>query len=251
MRDSFRKALFFLALIGLWELAGRLGLWPPYMLPRPSMVLLTLGAGFSDGSMPLAVLISLRRIALGFGISLAAGTTLGMALGMSSALRSTLGTIVVGLQALPSICWLPLALLWFGLNERAILFVVIMGAVLSITVSTEDGIRNIPPLFLRAAANMGARGLRLYTGVILPAALPSIITGIKLGWSFAWRSLMAGELLYVSMGLGHLLMMGRELNDMSQVIAVMVLLVAIGSFFDRLVFMRLQRTVAEKWGVAV
>ena len=97
---------------------------------------------------------------------------------------------------------------------------------------------------------MGARGFRLYTGVIFPAALPSIITGMKLGWSFAWRSLMAGELLYVSMGLGHLLMMGRELNDMAQVLAVMVVLISIGSFFDRLVFLRLQRAVAERWGVA-
>lgn len=242
--------VFFLALIALWELIGRLRLWPPYLLPSPIMVLSTLVSGFSDGSMPLAILVSLRRIAVGFGLSMICGTALGMLLGRSATLQDTLGSVVLGLQVLPSICWLPLALLWFGLNERAILFIVIMGAILSITVSTEDGIRNIPPPFLRAAANMGARGLRLYTGVIFPAALPSIITGMKLGWSFAWRSLMAGELLYVSMGLGHLLMMGRELNDMAQVLAVMAVLISIGSFFDRLVFLRLQRAVAERWGVA-
>ena len=242
--------VFFLTLIALWELIGRLRIWPPYLLPSPTAVLTTLVSGFADGSMPLAIWISLRRIVIGFGLSLACGTALGMFLGRSKTLQETLGSVVLGLQVLPSICWLPLALLWFGLNERAILFIVLMGAILSITVSTEDGIRNIPPPFLRAAANMGAKGFRLYTGVIFPAALPSIITGMKLGWSFAWRSLMAGELLYVSMGLGHLLMMGRELNDMAQVLAVMVVLISIGSFFDRLVFLRLQRVVAERWGVS-
>lgn len=237
-------------MISLWELAGRAGLWPPYLLPPPSGVLRTLLGGLGNGSIPLAVWVSMRRIIMGFGFSLIFGTALGMALGRSDPLRQTLGSLVLGLQVLPSICWLPLALLWFGLNERAILFVVIMGAVLAITVSTEDGIKNIPPPFLRAATNMGAKGLRLYTEVIFPAALPSIITGMKLGWSFAWRSLMAGELLYVSMGLGHLLMMGRELNDMSQVLAIMTVLAVLGSFFDRLVFLRLQRMVAERWGVA-
>lgn len=250
MRRGLGKFVFFLTSIVLWEAAGRLGVWPPYLFPPPSAVLATLAGGLRDGSFPLAAWVSLRRILLGFGISLAFGTAFGMILGRSKLLQNTVGSVVLGLQVLPSICWLPLALLWFGLNERAILFVVVMGAVLSITVSTEDGIRNIPPPFLRAAANMGAKGLRLYTEVILPAALPSIITGMKLGWSFAWRSLMAGELLYVSMGLGHLLMMGRELNDMSQVLAVMVVLIALGSFFDRLVFLRLQRAVAERWGVS-
>jgi NitT/TauT family transport system permease protein len=144
-----------------------------------------------------------------------------------------------------------LALLWFGLSEKAIMFVVVMGAVLSVTLSTADGVRNTPPLYLRAARTMGARGLRLYTGVILPSALPAILSGMKLGWSFAWRSLMAGELLYVSvgLGLGQLLTMGRELNDMSQVIAVMLLIVAIGLLVDRAIFAPVERRVRERWGL--
>jgi NitT/TauT family transport system permease protein len=139
--------------------------------------------------------------------------------------------------------------LWFGLSETAILFVVVMGALLSITLSTEAGVKNTPPLYLRAARNLGARGWKMYALVILPAALPSIITGMKLGWSFAWRSLMAAELLYVSLGLGHLLTMGRELNDMSQVIAVMLIIIVIGLVIDRLVFAPIESRVRERWGL--
>jgi NitT/TauT family transport system permease protein len=164
-------------------------------------------------------------------------------------LAETLGLLVMGLQALPSICWLPLALRWFGLSETAILFVVVMGAVLSIAQATQDGVHNTPPIYTRAARNLGAQGLQLYTSVIFPAALPSIVTGMKLGWSFAWRSLMAGELLYTLPGLGSLLMMGRELNDMSQVVAVMVVIVALGLITDRFVFGVWERNVRRRWGL--
>ena len=174
----------------------------------------------------------------------------GLLLGRSRLVQTTLGPMVMGLQALPSICWLPLALLWFGLGEKAILFVVVMGALLSITLSTADGVRNTPPLYLRAARTMGASGFALYSRVVLPAAFPSIVSGMKLGWSFAWRSLMAGELLYISLGLGQALAMGRELNNMSQVIAVMILIVVIGLAVDRMVFGPTERRVRERWGLA-
>jgi NitT/TauT family transport system permease protein len=164
-------------------------------------------------------------------------------------LKETLGMLVMGLQALPSICWLPLALLWFGLNPEAILFVVVMGSVLAIAQATEDGVRNTPPIYLRAASNLGARGWQLYPYVVLPAALPSIITGMKLGWSFAWRSLLAGELLYALPGLGNLLLMGRELNDMAQVMAVMLVIILLGLVTDQLVFGSLERRVRDRWGL--
>ncbi|MBI1977980.1 MAG: ABC transporter permease subunit, partial [Candidatus Omnitrophica bacterium] len=165
-------------------------------------------------------------------------------------LDETLGSLMVGLQVLPSICWLPLAILWFGLNEQAIQFVIIMGAFLSIAIATDSGIRNIPPIYIRAAKTMGVKGLVLYARVILPAALPSIATGMKLGWSFAWRSLMAGELIFVSVGLGHLLQIGRELNDMPQVMAVMLLIVFVGLLFDQLLFARFEKKLRRLWGVA-
>jgi NitT/TauT family transport system permease protein len=121
--------------------------------------------------------------------------------------------------------------------------------VLSVSISTADGVRNTPPLYLRAARTMGASGTPLYTRVVLPAALPSILSGMKLGWSFAWRSLMAAELLYITKGLGFALSMGRELNDMSRVIAVMLIIITIGLFVDRAVFAPLELQVRERWGL--
>jgi NitT/TauT family transport system permease protein len=141
-----------------------------------------------DGELPRAVGTSLYRLFAGYTLSAGAGITLGVMLARMSWLRAAVGPIVVGLQALPSICWLPLALLWFGLSEKAILFVVVMGSLLSITIATEGAVRAVPTLYIRAARTMGSRRLRLYTRVILPAALPGIVTGLKLGWTFAWRS---------------------------------------------------------------
>ncbi len=249
MKSWQARLVFFVALLAGWEVLFRLRLWPPYIFPSASSVVGSFVTGFADGSYVLAIVVSLRRILMGYGISLAIGIPIGLLLGRVKLVQDTLGTVVLGLQALPSICWLPLALLWFGLSERAILFVVVMGAVLSVTLSTADGVRNTPPLYLRAARTMGARGLMLYTGVILPAALPAIVSGMKLGWSFAWRSLMAGELLYVSLGLGQLLTMGRELNDMSQVIAVMLMIVVIGLSVDRALFSQIEQRIRERWGL--
>lgn len=243
------RMIFFILLLVGWEALCRLHLWPPYIFPSPADVGGSLVSGFANLTFPIAIGVSMRRILIGYGLSLLIGIPTGLLLGRVQLVQETLGSIVLGLQALPSICWLPLALLWFGLSERAILFVVLMGAVLSVTLSTADGVHNTPPLYLRAARTMGARGWRLYTSVIFPAALPAILSGMKLGWSFAWRSLMAGELLYVSMGLGQLLTMGRELNDMSQVMAVMLVIVIIGLAIDRALFSPLERRIRERWGM--
>ncbi len=249
MKTWWIRLLAFVALLALWEVLSRLHLWPPYVFPSPSGVGEALVSGFADSSYPLAILTSLRRILVGYGLSLAVGIPLGLALGRVWLLRETIGTVALGLQALPSICWLPLAILWFGLSETAIVFVAVMGAVLAATLATADGVRNTPPLYLRAARTMGARGLQLYTRVILPAALPAILSGMKLGWSFAWRSLMAGELIYMSMGLGQLLGMGRELNDMGQVVAVMLVIIVIGLIVDRALFAPLEARLRERWGL--
>jgi NitT/TauT family transport system permease protein len=248
-RPPVRKLAFFLVLAAGWEALFRAGLWPPYLFPSPSGVARTLARGFENRTFLIGIVVSLRRLLVGFGLSAVVGTLLGLAFGRVRLLDQTLGSLVLGLQALPSVCWLPLALLWFGLGEQAIVFVVVMGAVLSITLSTEAGVKNTDPLYLRAALNLGARGWRLYLLVVLPAALPAIISGMKLGWSFAWRSLMAAELLYVGLGLGQLLMMGRELNDMNQVVAVMLIIIAIGLVVDRLVFTPLETRVRARWGL--
>lgn len=249
MKNWLLRIGFYTLLLAVWEILALLQIWPPYIFPSPGKVILSIWNGFADGSYPLAISVSLRRIAIGYGISLALGITLGLLLGRIQIIQKTLGSLLLGLQALPSVCWLPLALLWFGLSDKAIIFVVIMGAVLSISLATADGIRNTPPLFLDAAKTMGAAGFQLYLRVILPAALPSIISGMKLGWSFAWRSLMAGELLYAGLGIGYLLTMGRELNDMSQVIAVMLIIVLIGLVVDFLIFAPIERAIRERWGL--
>ena len=156
---------------------------------------------------------------------------------------------MLGLQALPSICWLPLAILWFGLSEPAILFVVVMGSLLAVAIATEDAIAGVDPVLLRAAGTLGIRGPRFHLGVLLPAALPGILTGLKLGWSFAWRALMAGELLFVAGGLGQLLQAGRELLDAAQVMGVMASIVAIGMVVDRVLFRLLELRVRRRWGL--
>lgn len=244
-----RRIAFYLALLAIWELIARSGIWPSYLLPGPFEVLQTLITGISRGTFVTGTLVSLRRLAIGYVISLAIGLVLGLLIGRIKWLEETVGSLVLGLQALPSVCWLPLAILWFGLNERAIVFVVVMGALFSITLGVEAGVKNTPPLYLRAARTLGARGMALYSQVVLPAALPAIISGLKQGWSFAWRSLMAGELLYFTLSLGNLLQAGRDLNDAAQVMAVMVLIIIVGVTIDRILFAPIERRVRERWGL--
>jgi NitT/TauT family transport system permease protein len=244
-----KRAIFYAILLAAWEAVHVWGPWPHYLLPGPPQVAEALWRGFSDGTLWIGIGVTLRRILLGYSISLVGGVLIGTALGRIRWLDETVGSFLLGLQTLPSICWLPLAIVWFGLSEKAIQFVVIMGAVLAIAIHTGDGVKNIPPIYLRAGRNLGAKGWRLLEKVVLPAALPSILTGAKIGWSFAWRSLMAAELLYVSLGLGQLLMMGRELNDLAQVVAVMIVIVALGQLVDNLVFGRLERRVRRVWGL--
>jgi NitT/TauT family transport system permease protein len=248
MRGNLRRGIFLLALLATWEAASRAHLFPPWIFPSPLDVARSLGHGFSDGEIPRAIGVSMRRLAVGYGLSLVGGIALGFGLARSQLLRDSVGTLVTGLQSLPSICWLPLALLWFGLSETAILFVVVAGSLFAITVATESGVRNVNPIFVRAARTMGAKGSQLWLRVILPAALPSILSGMRLGWTFAWRSLMAGELLYISGGLGQLLATGRELNDMPRVMAVMIAIIALGLASEVLVFQRLEARVRERWG---
>ncbi len=249
-RRAAKHILFYAVLIGAWQLLIVARIWPTYIFPSPFQVFETLGSGIADLTFLKAVAVSLRRIALGYGISIVIGGSLGLAMSRSRFLEETAGGLILGLQTLPSICWLPLSLLWFGLNETAVIFVVIMGAVFSITIATLSGIKSVPPLYITAGINMGARHRRLFSDVIVPAALPSVIAGLKQGWSFAWRSLMAGELLFANLGLGYVLTMGRELNDMSQVIAVMIVIACISILIDKMVFGRIEHAVLKKRGLA-
>jgi NitT/TauT family transport system permease protein len=245
-----RRLTFYALLLLAWEALARSGIWPDYLFPPPSEVLRTLALGLIGGRYLIGALVSIQRILIGYSIALVVGTVLGLSLARSRLLDETLGSLVVGLQALPSVCWLPLAILWMGLSERAIIFVVVMGALFSIALGVAAGVKNAPPLYVRAARNLGARGLRLYSQVILPAALPTILGGLKQGWAFAWRSLMAGELLFFTLSLGNLLQTGRDLNNVAQVMAIMLLIIAIGVSIDGLLFSPIERRVRERWGLS-
>jgi NitT/TauT family transport system permease protein len=244
-----RRLAFYLVLLALWEGVARAGIWPEYLFPGPFTVLETLINGLRKGTFITAALVSLKRLAIGYGISLVVGLTLGLLIGRIKALDDTLGSLVLGLQALPSVCWLPLAILWFGLSERAIIFVVVLGALFSIILGVESGVKNTPPIYLKAAHTLGTRGLAIYTQVVLPAALPAILSGLKQGWSFAWRSLMAGELLYFTLSMGNLLQTGRDLNDAALVMAVMVMIIIVGVSLDQVIFAPFERRVRERWGL--
>ncbi len=232
-----------------WELLASFGPWPRWLFPGPVAVAESVGRMIADGRLAAAAARSLARLAQGYAISVAVGVPLGIAMGRSAWVRQALRPAVLGLQALPSICWLPLAILWFGLSEPAILFVVVMGSLLAIAIATEDAVAGVDPVLLRAAGTLGIRGPRFHLGVLLPAALPGILTGLKLGWSFAWRALMAGELLFVAGGLGQLLQAGREVLDAAQVMGVMAAIVVIGMTVDRVLFRILELRVRRRWGL--
>ncbi len=235
-------------LLGVWQLCASLKIWNPLLFPGPADVWQALRRGVQDGSLLLATSTSLQRLALGYGASLSIGVPLGLLLGRVRWLDESVGMLALGLQALPSICWLPLAVLWFGLTEAAIQFVVVMGSLMAVTLATRDGVNILPPIYARAGRVLGASGWRMYRYVIFPAALPAILTGAKLGWSFAWRSLMAAELLYSGIGLGSTLTVGRELHNMALVVAAMAVIMGLGLLTDRAVFGALERTLYLRWG---
>lgn len=243
------RIAFLVLLVAIWHLLASSGRWNELLFPAPLDVWRALVEGFANGTLTAAVTASLSRLAIGYGISLLIGIPLGLLFGKIRLLDDTLGSLAIGLQALPSICWLPMAVLWFGLSEAAMQFVIVMGSLMAVTLTVRDGVRTIPTLYLRAAPILGATGWRFYRYVLLPASLPSLVTGAKLGWTFAWRLLMAAELLYVTTGIGSTLMTGRELHDMALVVASMLIIIMIGLVTDRFVFRYGERFVHRRWGV--
>jgi NitT/TauT family transport system permease protein len=254
MRRAFVAFLFFATLVLVWELAVRSGRWSAVILPSPVSVAEYLWASVLDGTLAEAIWVTMKRLLVGYAIGLVIGLPLGLLTSTSQILEDTVGAMALGFQTLPSVCWVPLALIWFGQSEGAMLFVVVMGTVWSVIIATDYGARSIPPIFARAARTMGSEGLHRWTRVILPASLPFLVTGMKQGWAFAWRSLMAAE-IYVTIltgfGLGHLLHYGRELNAMEQVIGVMLAIVLIGLLADRLLFSPWERFLHTRWGTNV
>lgn len=229
----------------------------PY--PKQSLDAIHWGRGWTDASKGVfsselvkANLVSLLRLLLGFLVSIVLGATLGILMWRWGELDKLLGPLFLGLQTLPSVCWVPLAVLVFGINETGILFVLVMGSFFAVAIAMRDGLKAIPPLYQQAGLMMGARGWRLYRYVLLPASLPALATSLRQGFSFAWRSLMGAELILIvrDHGLGYLLSIGRESNDVAQVVAVMIVMVVIGMVADRWLFARLQQAVSVRFGLA-
>jgi NitT/TauT family transport system permease protein len=181
MRKIFRHAIFYSVLIGIWALLAKLRVWPPYVFPSPQGVLESLWAGFADHSFWIAIAVSMKRMLVGYALSVVLGMVLGLGVASNNFLEETMGGLLVSLQSLPSTCWLPLAVLWFGLTEKAIVFVVVMGSLLSVTIAMETGRQQVPRIYGMAGRNLGARGFRLFWYVLLPASLPYLVSGLKQG----------------------------------------------------------------------
>lgn len=224
-------------------------MWKAYVFPSPVSVITTLLGLISDNTLSVAVLASAKRILVGYFVSMILGILLGLIIVRYKWLDENVSALILGLQTLPSICWLPFAILWYGLNESAIIFVIAIGSTFAVAIAVESGIKNVNPLFIRAAKTMGADGINVYWNVIIPASLPSLISGLKQGWSFAWRALMAGEMLSATKGLGQVLMVGRDLADISQVMAVMIVIIILGVVVDKLVFGKIEMNIRRRWGL--
>ena len=266
-----------------WEAAYRVIDWKPWVFPAPSHIVdaglsmlgyrTALGEPIGPGwplvipgvdpeasapspgilRSPLvtAMAVSGVRLAVGFSASLLLGIVLGIALWRLSFINSLFGPVCLGMQTLPSVCWVPLAILTFGINEKGVLFVLIMGSAFSMAIATRDGLRALPPIYRAAGRMLGAKGVRLYTSVLLPASLPALAGTLRQGFSFSWRSLLGAELILLTQrrGLGFLLNMGRDFSDIAQVFAVMVVMVAVGIAMDRWVFARIELRVRTRFGL--
>ena len=250
VRSIADATIFVAVILAAWELVFRLGLYPAYLFPSPAMVAASLAASITNGLLIIGMVTSLTRLGIGYIVSIVVGSTIGLLMIKSTYLGRTLRPFGVGIQSFPSIAWVSPAVLWFGFNDLAMIFVTVMGSLFSITLGTYDGIRNIPPTYINAARNMGAKGLKLFFLVMLPAASPKIISELRHGLSFAWRSLIGAEMIMATLGLGHLLMYGRELNDLSLVFAVMISIFAIGQVVDKLLFERIEGRISRRWGTA-
>jgi NitT/TauT family transport system permease protein len=234
--------------IGLWALIA--ALTDTSAVPSPAAVWSAFVDGLRDGSLPDAALRTLVRLAFSFVVAVVVGIALGLGLALNEFARRAIRPLVVALQITPFVAWVPLAVIWFGQTERAVVFVAIVGSFPAMTLATIQAIRNVPPLWERAGRTLGARGWTLYRRVIFPAAFPGVMAGLQQAWGFAWKALMAGELIVAAVGatgLGHLL--GREGSDTPALLAALAVILVIGVAVDYLLFGQLDRRVRRKRGL--
>jgi NitT/TauT family transport system permease protein len=238
--------------IFLWQVVVWSGWRPRYALAGPDEVFPQLWRDLKDGTIFDAARLTLRRAAVGFALATAIGVVIGSLVARVRLLRAAFGSLITGLQTMPSIAWFPLAILLFRISEEAILFVVVLGAAPAIANGLISGTDQVPPLLLRAGRVLGAKGYSLWRHVVLPASLPSFVGGLKQGWAFAWRSLMAGELLVIIPGvpsIGVQLQTGRDLNDSVLLLEAMIVILVIGIVVDSVLFGTVERTLRRRRGL--
>ncbi|MFD0313304.1 ABC transporter permease [Streptomyces flavalbus] len=241
--------------LAVWQVLVWADVAPDYKLPAPADVWDELRAAWLQGTLHEYVWTSVSRGLLGFLLALAIGTPLGLLVARVPFVRAAIGPILSGLQSLPSVAWVPPAVIWLGLNDSMMYAVILLGAVPSIANGLVAGVDQIPPLYLRAGRTLGATGLKGTWHIVLPAALPGYVAGLKQGWAFAWRSLMAAEIIASSpdlgVGLGQLLENGRNNSSMSMVFLAILLILVVGIAIDLLVFSPLERWVLRGRGLLV
>ena len=253
LKGIFYSSYFYLAcLLILWHVSYTLGWYSDLFFPSLQQVIEFLIDGFwKDCSLWGAIWISFKRLFIGYFISLILGIFLGMLCYSLPVFNLTLKKLALGFQTLPSICWVPLTLLWFGQTDVAIIFVIVMGSVWGLILGTDQSIQRVPEIYIKAAYTMGARKFTLWRTVIFPAAFPSMIVAMKQGWAFAWRSLLSAE-IYISavsgLGLGQLLHYGREMQAMDQVVSIILILITIGLLIEHCLFLPIEKNITKRWG---
>jgi len=245
--------LFVLFLLVAWQLYVWIAQPRPDIVPGPLDVAAALGAAWENGRLQEAVLTSLERGVVGFLIAIIVGTPIGLLLAEVRPLRRAIGPIISGLQVLPSVAWVPAAIIWFGLSDATVYFVILMGAIPSIVNGLIAGIDQVPPQLRRVGTVLGASRWQLATVVILPAALPGYLAGLKQGWAFSWRSLMAAEIIAVGgtigFGLGSMLQQSRELADLAAVLGTILVILAVGILIELVFFGPLERRMLRRRGL--
>jgi len=244
-----KKIAFYIILVVFWQVISMSDIWPNNIFPSPYEVGEDLVFMASDASLFFGIGTTILRLIVGLVIAIGGGIVLGVLMAKIETINQTIGSLVLGLQSIPSIAWVPLAILWFGLSDTGIIFVTAIGAIFAVTINTYTGIKNIDPHYIEAARNMGAKGTQLITSVLIPAAFTYMISGFKQGWAFAWRGVIGAELLFSFLGLGFLLNVGRQLNDISQVIAIMLVIMLIGMAVDGFIFKKIENKVMSRWGL--
>ena len=241
------------ALLGVWNVLVLARVKPGWVLPGPGDVYDALVNDWTQYGIGDALWGSVSRAVIGFGASVLLGTLVGLAAAGSRPLRSAIGPLLSGLQNLPSVAWVPIAIMWFGITPATIYTVMLLGAVPSVAIGLIDGIDQVPPIFRRVGGNLGARGLVLVRRVLLPAALPAYVSGLKQGWAFSWRSLMAAELIAVSPtlgpGIGQTLELARENQDMSLAFATVLLILGLGVLVNVFAFGPVERRLRHRRGL--